>query len=137
MDLYAVMTEIATTVKTITGLRAFAYDPGSMAPPVALVGWPDRLDYVQTYARGVSRCTDLPMLVLVGKATQRIAAKRLGEYVAETGARSIPAKLEARAGSWVACDSLTVTGVDFPDASMAGVSYLAAQFHFDVIGKGA
>lgn len=136
MDLYAVKDEIATTLKTITGLRAYAWPPGSLVAPVALPGWPDRLDYMQTYGRGQSHCPDLPVLVVVGKASERAAAKRLGEYVAETGVKSIPAKLEARTGSWVACDTVTVSWVGFPAAQIAAVDYLAAEFHLDIVGRG-
>jgi hypothetical protein len=136
MDLYAVKDEIATVLKTITGLRAYAWAQGTVAAPAALPGWPDRLEYVGTYGRGQSRVPDLPLLVLVGKASERVAAKRLGEYVAETGAKSVPAKLEGRAGSWVACDVVTVTWVGFPAVTLAGVDYLAAEFHLDITGRG-
>jgi hypothetical protein len=137
MDLYAVKDEIATTVATIAGLRAYAWAQGSVAAPAALPGWPDRMDYVGTYGRGQSRVPDLPMLVVVGKASLRTAAKRLGEYVAESGAKSVPAKLEGRAGSWTTCDVVTVSWVGFPAVAIAGVDYLAAEFHLDIIGKGA
>jgi hypothetical protein len=137
VDVYAVRDEIATTLKTITGLRAYAWAQGTVAAPAALPGWPDRVDYVGTYGRGQSRIPDLPLLVVVGKASERIAAKRLGEYVAESGAKSIPAKLEGRAGSWTSCDVVTVSWVGFPAASIAGVDYLAAEFHLDITGKGA
>jgi hypothetical protein len=136
MDLYAVKDELATVLKTITGLRAYAWAQGSVEPPAALPGWPDRLDYVQTYGRGQSHVEDLPVLVLVGKASERVAAKRLGEYVAESGAKSIPATLEGRTGSWTTCDVVTVAWVGFPAVTLAGVDYLAAEFHLDITGKG-
>lgn len=137
MDLYAVKDEIATVLKTITGLRAYAWAQGTVAAPAALPGWPDRLEYVGTYGRGQSRVPDLPLLVLVGQASARASAKKLGEYVAESGVKSIPAKLEGRAGAWTTCDVVTVTWVGFPAVAIAGVDYLAAEFHLDIIGKGA
>jgi hypothetical protein len=136
VDLYAVRDELATVLKTITGLRAYAWAQGTVAAPAALPGWPDRLDYAQTYGRGMSHVPDLPVLVVVGKASERIAAKRLGEYVAETGAKSIPAKLEGRAGSWTTCDVVTVSWVGFPAVQLASVDYLAAEFHLDITGRG-
>lgn len=137
MDLYAVKSELATVLSTINGLRAFAYVPVSVSPPAALTGWPDRLEYVQTYGRGQSHVPDLPVLMVVGRASERAAAAALGAYVAETGTNSIPAKLEGRAGSWTTCDVVTVSWVGFPAVSLAGVDYLAAEFHLDIIGKGA
>lgn len=127
--------EIAAKLATITGLRAYAYDPGAITPPAALVAWPERISYVETYGRGKSRCPDLPVLLLVGKAAERTAAKRIGEYVATAGARSVPAKIES--STWVACDSVTVSWVGFPAVKYAGADYLAAEFHLDVIGGGA
>jgi hypothetical protein len=137
MDIYAVKDELATVLKTITGLRAYAWAQGAVSAPAALPGWPDRVEYVGTYGRGQSHVPDLPLLVLVGKASERVAAKRLGEYVAESGAKSIPLKLESRAGSWTTCDVVTVSWVGFPAVAVAGVDYLAAEFHLDIIGKGA
>lgn len=130
------MTEVTTQIDTIPGLRAYAFDPGSVVPPAALVGWPDRLDYAGTYGRGCTRVPDLPVLVVVSRATERTAAKRLGEYVAEAGTNSVPAKVMARAGSWVACDVVTVTSAEFLVATVGGIAYLAAEFHLDVTGKG-
>lgn len=137
MDLYAVMTEVATQLKTITGLRAYAWHQGTVAAPAALVGWPDRADYGQTYQRYQTRVPDLPVLLVVGKASERIAAKRLGEYVADTGAKSVPATILARAGSWTSCDVVNVAWVGFPAVALAGVDYLGAEFHLDVVGRGA
>jgi hypothetical protein len=137
VDLYAVMTEIATQIDSITTLRAYGWQQGTVQPPAALVGYPDSVDYAGTYGRYQTRVPDLPVLVLVGKASDRIAAKRLGEFLAETGAKSIPAKIMARAGSWVACDVVTVKSATFPAVQLAGVDYLAVEFHLDVVGKGA
>lgn len=137
MDVYAVKDEIATVLKTITGLRAYAWSQGTVATPAALPGWPDRIEYNGTYGRGQTHIPDLPLLLVVGMASQRIAAKRLGEYVADTGARSIPAKLQGRDGLWTSCDVVTVSSADFVVPSLAGVDYLGVEFHLDIIGKGA
>jgi hypothetical protein len=136
MDVYAVKDEIATVLKTITGLRAYTWAQSPVTPPAALPGWPDSIEYVGTYGRGQSKIPDLPLLVVVGQASQRVAAKRLGEYVAESGAKSIPAKLEGRAGSWTSCDVVTVLTATFPVVSIASVEYLAVEFHLEIVGKG-
>lgn len=137
MDLYAVMDEVSTLVHTITGLRNATWSARTVAAPAAIVGWPDRVDYGQTYQRYQARCTDLPMLVVCGKASERISAKRLGEYVTEVGAKSIPAKILSRVGLWTSCDLVNVVWVGFPAVTIAGVEYLAAEFHLDVVGRGA
>lgn len=136
MDVYAVMDEVSVLVHTIAGLRNATWSSGSVSPPAALAGWPDRIDFVGTYQRKQTRISDLPLLVVCGKASERVSAKRLGEFVSEAGVKSIPAKIMSRAGSWVACDVVDVKWVTFPQVSIAGVDYLAAEFHLDVIGKG-
>lgn len=137
MDLQAVREELCTVLKTITGLRAYPWAQGTIAAPAALPGWPDEIVYNGTYGRGMTHVPDLPLLVLVGKASERAAAKRLGEYVSDTGAKSIPAKLEGRAGLWVSCDTVTVDSASFESVALAGVEYLAVEFHLDIVGKGA
>jgi hypothetical protein len=136
VDIQAVRVEIATLLGTITGLRAYEYAKGAVNPPAALVGYPERLSYVNTYARGQTVAADLPVLLLVGRASDRAAAIALGAYCAETGAKSIPAKLEGRAGLWTSCDVVTCAEASFPDVSVAGVDLLAAEFRLQIIGKG-
>lgn len=136
MNVQTVKTEIATTLKTIAGLRVYDWSIGSAPPPMGLVGWPDEIQYVQTYGRGSTRIPDLPVLIALGKASDRTAATRLGAYLAETGAQSVPAILEARAGSWAACDVVTVTSAKIMVITLGAVDYLAAEFHLDITGKG-
>lgn len=136
MDLDAVSTEIQTQLATITGLRVPPWGAKQPQPPVALVALPVKVDYDETYGRGKDRYPDLPVVVLVGAAEERASRKKLAEYVAGSGAKSVKAVLEARA--WVACDSVRVASCEFDDtATYGGGPYLAAIFHLDVIGKGA
>jgi hypothetical protein len=137
VDVYAVRLEVSSLLGTMTGLRAASWAQSPVAPPIALVGWPDVVDFRQTYARGTSRIPDLPALVVVGKASLRSAEKALGAFVSETGSKSVPALIEAHAGLWASCDVVTVASVTFPAVSIAGVDYLAAELHLDVTGKGA
>jgi hypothetical protein len=137
MNVQTVKTEISTLLATIPGIRAFDWGKGSGVPPMALVGWPDEVQYVQTYGRGQTRIPDLAVLVGIGKVSERTAAVRLGAYLDETGAQSIPAKIESRTGAWVACDVVTVTSAKIMIITLGGVDYLAAEFHLDITGKGA
>jgi hypothetical protein len=136
VDLWAVMDEISTVAHTITGLRNATWASASVTPPALMAGWPERVEFSGTYQRKQTRVPDLPLLVVVGRASGRVSAKRLGEFVAETGTKSVPAKIMARAGLWVACDMVDVKSVTFPAVSIGAIDYLAAEFHLDVIGKG-
>lgn len=137
MDLQAVREEITTVLKTITGLRAYSWAQPTVVPPAALLLWPEEIVYNGTYGRGMTSVPNLPLLVLVGKSSERVASKRLGEYVSDVGAKSIPAKLENRAGLWVSCDVVTVTQATFQQAVVGANEYLAVEFTLDIVGKGA
>jgi hypothetical protein len=136
MDAYAVRVELATVLKTISGLRAYEWAQTPVTPPVALPGWPDEIQYVGTYGQGQTRIPDLPLLVVVGQSSQRVAAKRLGEYLSEAGAKSITAKIHGRT-AWTSCDVVTVTSAKIMVVTISAVEYLAAEFHLDITGKGA
>jgi hypothetical protein len=134
MNLTDVMDEVAAAVDEITGLRMFAYPPGSLVAPAGAVSYPDSIDYDQTYGRGVDRISALPVIVVVGKATERAARNSVSAYTAGGGDRSVKAHLEGRA--WTSCDDVSVTTARFDVYTIAGVDYLAALFSLDIIGPG-
>lgn len=137
MDIIAVREEIRVELAKITGLRAVTAAPTQPPVPAALVMMPEKIEYGLSGNRMLSRVTDLEVLVVCGAASTRTAPAVLGAYTAETGAKSVPAIIEAHARQWVACDDVTVGWVDFPDVSIKGVDYLCASFHLQIIGKGA
>lgn len=135
MDLEAVSEEIRTALGGITGLRVPVWGVGEVQAPAAVVTLPESVDFDETYGRGKDRYPDLQVVVLVGSPEERASIKALAKYVAGSGAKSIKAVLEAY--TWTTCESVRVTGADFPRATFAGTPYLAAAFHLDIIGKGA
>lgn len=137
MDLEAVRVELVTVVDAIPGLRAYAWAPGVVSPPAAFPLLPDMINYGQTYGRGKTHIPDLPLVVVVGRASERAASKLIAAYAAESGPSSVPAAIEAREGMWTSCDTVTVTSCGFPTVSIAAVEYLAAEFHLNIVGKGA
>ncbi|HKX46586.1 MAG TPA: hypothetical protein VJP77_07775 [Planctomycetota bacterium] len=134
VNLADVMDEVAAQLDTITGLRAFAYPPDALVPPAAVVSYPDEVSYDQTYARGMDRIT-LPVVVLVGKASDRMSRDTIAGYVDGTGAGSIKAVVEA--GTYTACDTVRVSRCEFDVVRIAGIDYLAALFELDITGQGA
>ena len=136
MDLEAVSLEIQAQLGTITGLRVPPWGAKQPQVPAALVALPTKVDFDETYGRGKDRYPDLPVVVLVGAAEERASRKKLAEFAAGSGAKSVKAVLEAR--TWTSCDSVRVTSVDFDDtATYVGEPFLAAIFHLDIIGRGA
>lgn len=139
MDLYAVMTEIDTRLKTITGLRVAEFGfPGSVKPPAAVQYPPDRITFDQTYGRGLDVYEDHIVVVFVGMSSTRAAMKEIAPYLAGSGAKSIKAKLDMSAAApYVSCADLQVVWAELDTPKMAGADYLAALFHCKIHGSGA
>ncbi|MEV6306480.1 hypothetical protein AB0M02_44230 [Actinoplanes sp. NPDC051861] len=134
MKLDAVMDEAAAVLREISGLNVSAYPPGSLTAPAGYVSYPTSIDLDEAYGRGEDRFTDLPLVLLAGKATDRAARDTVAAWSAGSGPRSVKAHMEAHA--WASCDDLTVTSVEFDVETIAGVPYLAAMFKATVVGPG-
>jgi hypothetical protein len=135
MKLDLVMDEVAAALGQITGLRMFAYPPPTVVPPAGIVSYPERIDYDQTYGRGMDRIVGLPVVLVVGKAVDRAARDTAARWAAGSGAGSVKAVLEA--ATYTTCDVLTVTSCSFDVVTIAGVDYIAAMFSLDIAGQGA
>jgi hypothetical protein len=134
VKLDAVMDEAAAVLRQISGVNVFAYPPGSLTAPAGYVSYPQSIDFDETYGRGEDRFTDLPLVLLAGKATDRAARDTVTAWVAGDGPKSVKARMEAHA--WESCDDLTVTSCEFDVEMIAGVPYLAAMFKATVVGAG-
>ncbi|MGC4942139.1 hypothetical protein [Kribbella sp. DT2] len=134
MNLGDVMDEIADSVRTITGLRVYAYPPNKIAAPAAIVTYPDTYTFDETYGRGMDRISDLPVIVLVGKVSDRASRDNVAKYVNGSGSTSIKAAVEA--GAHTAFDTVRVTGVSFDVIGIGAVEYLGATFTLDIAGQG-
>lgn len=134
MNLADVMEEVAGRLGTINGLRVFAYPPDDVHPPAAIVSYPDTYTFDETYQRGMDRMA-VPVVLVVGKPTDRSSRDRLAQYCDGSGPASVKAALEA--ADYVACHSVRVTGIEFDVVSIAGTDYMAARFDLDVAGQGS
>lgn len=134
MDLGDVMDEVAAGLEPIVGLRVHAYPIAKITPPAAIVSYPESIDYDATMARGTDRITGLPVLVIVGKASDRTARDAIAPYAAGSGPSSVKARLEA--GTYTAFDFLTVTSCEFDTVTIGNIDYLAALFRLDIVGPG-
>jgi hypothetical protein len=140
MDLYTVMTEIDTRLKTITGLRVaeFGY-PGSVTGTTAVQYPPDRINFDGAYGRGMDDYDDHLIVVLTGMANRRAALKRLAPFLRGSGAQSIKACLDPVpiVTAWASCSDVTVKYAEIDMPKLGGVEYLAALFHCKITGVGA
>lgn len=134
MNLHDVMGELGTQLDTIAGLRGFGFPPDRLTPPAAVVSYPEDITYDVTYGRGKDRIT-LPVVVVVGRPTDRTAAKKLGEYASGSGATSIKQVVEA--GSYTAFDAVRVMSAEFDVFTIGGTDYMGALFMLDIGGSGS
>lgn len=134
MNLANVMDEVAAQIDTIAGLRAFGWPRDNVSPPAAIVSYPEDYNFDATYGRGMDRLT-LPVIVVVGRVSDRKARDRLGAYCDGSGTSSIKAVVEA--GTYTSLDEVRVTGIEFDAIDIAGVTHVAAAFSLDIAGQGA
>lgn len=133
MNLANVMDEIGASLRGINGLRVFPYPVGTATPPAALVVWPDEYIYDGAYGRGMDRMT-LQVVLLVGKPSLRPSRDALAKYLDGAGPASVKAAVDG--GTYVACDSVTVTKALVDVYNLGGTDYLGAIFDVDIAGRG-
>lgn len=134
MDLGEVMQAVSDRLDTIDGLRCFPYPPGTVSPPAAVVSFPDTITFDETYGRGMDRMT-LPVVVVVGRPTDRSTRDALALYCNGSGASSVKAVLES--GAYSEFHTVRVTGIEFDVVSIGGTDYMAAMFDLDIAGQGS
>jgi hypothetical protein len=133
VDLNEVMTELTDALTTIDGLRIAVVGEKPVVP-AAYVSYPDTMTYDGSYGRGQDSLT-LQVVVLAGRTVARATRAALAAYADGNGEGSVKTVLDGY--TYTACDSVTVTSVEFEALSLAGVDYMAAMFNVSVVGTGA
>lgn len=131
LDLNTVMDAVGVRLKTIPGLRVYDYPPDAVAVPAAVVGYPEAVEYDQTYAAGADMAVFV-VHVLVGKNSDRASRDGIGAYVSRAGAAAVKTVLEADPTLAGAADTLRVQRAQFGTIDVGGVEYLAASFPVEV-----
>jgi hypothetical protein len=139
MDLSAVLAELETRLKTITGLRTSVGFSDKINAPEAVVLPPDTIRFDGTYGRGMDYYDDVQVVLAVGRPNPRSALAAIAPYLAGSGSKSIKAKLDDRPGSgYASCSTVTVERAELDDtAQLGGATFLAAIFHINITGPGA
>jgi hypothetical protein len=135
MDVAAVMDQVAAQLDTIAGLRVFAYPPDSLTPPAAVVSYPDEGIFDESYGRGMDRLT-LPVVLVIGRVSDRASRTELAAYCNGSGARSVKAVVEAGA-AYTAFHSVRVISFEVEAVTIGGADHIAATFDLDIAGSGA
>lgn len=131
-----VMDDVARRLDLIEGLRTYGFPPDKVDVPAAVVSYPDQYTYDGTYRRGADRMT-LPVVAVVGRASDRAARDLLSAYVDGDGPASFKRVLESDdLPAYTAFHSLRVTEVEFDVVTIGGVDFVAALFDLDILGSG-
>lgn len=122
INLNTAMDALGTALDGVTVLRVSDYEASSGATPAGMVLLPDTLYYDNTMGRGTDRAT-FPVVVIVGKVSDRAARDRLAGFCDGTGAATVSVK-----AALDAIPAARVESVTFKTVTWGGVPYLAAEF---------
>jgi hypothetical protein len=131
-----VMDELALTVGAATGLTAYEWPPATVpgGRPCVIVSYPERINYDQTYGRGEDEIADLPVMVVVGKPTDRETRERAAPWADGDGVQSLKRAIEGHA--WQSCGDVQVVFAEFEVVTIAGVQYLSVTLSCNITGPG-
>lgn len=93
IDVEAIRSGLATNLATISGLRTSGNVPDNPNPPVA-VCFLETIEYDETFRNGLHTLM-FRIMVVVSRADDRTAQRKLNEYVSPDGARSIKTAVES------------------------------------------
>lgn len=122
---------IATNLGTISGLRTSAEVPDNPSPPIAMVNL-DSIEYHTAMQNGLNTL-QFTVSVIVGRAAEREAQRRLDAYISPSGASSVKAGVESDRTLSGECQDLVCTGVNSVGSiTINDQTYLAAEFQVTV-----
>lgn len=122
---------IADALGKIRGLRTAATIPEDPKPPIAVVTAPT-ITYDTAFGRGMDTYS-FPVMVIVGRVSDRVAQQTLDAFCAPTGSSSIKAAIHANPTLSGACQSARVVEMNnYGSISINDVEYLSAEFTVQV-----
>lgn len=125
---------LANNLATITGLRTAAEIPDNPSPPIAIVQL-QRVSFDGAFAKGMTTY-DFTVSVIVGRAAEREAQRRLDAFASSSGDSSVKAALESDRTLAGECFDLRVSEMANIGAVLLGeASYLAADFVVTVFAE--
>jgi len=132
LDLNAVMDAIGARLVGVTGLRVYDYAADAASPPAAVVSLPEIVEYDVVGGRGADRVV-IPVMVLVGRVSDRAARDQIAQYVSGTGASSVKTAIEGGTGDLGAvAHTVRVTEARIDVVTIGQVDYLGASFDVEV-----
>jgi hypothetical protein len=135
MNIGNVYAELAGRLETIPDLKhIFPYPADDVTSPAGVMGYPEQIEYDQTYGRGMDRIRELPVFLVAGRPNAKAAMEKAAAWSSGAGTHSVKAVLES--GDYESFDEVTVTACTFGVETIGGTDYVAARFVLDVVGSG-
>jgi hypothetical protein len=129
-----IRTGLATRLATIAGLRTSSYIPDQINPPVAVV-MPSKITFDRAMHRGLDEY-EFTVMVLVGRADERVAQTLLDDYCNPTGTSSIKTAVEGDRTLGGVVSDLRVTEMRGISPVLVGdTTYLTAEFVVSVFAQ--
>jgi hypothetical protein len=130
LDVNAALDAIGVRLATIAGLRVSDHPPDTVVVPAAIVPFPESITYDESYGGG-SDSMVVPVTVVVGKLTPRVARDVLGVYLTRSGPSSIKAAVDGNLGGAVA-DARVARTSHIGGILINGTEYFGATFQVEV-----
>ena len=123
---------LKTAIQTISGLRAYDYQPEQVNPPFAYPVLTE-IRYHETGMGLGGVVMDFTVTVVVSRQSERVAQDTLDGYMAMTGASSVRAAIEADRTLGGVCDDLIVVSAgNLIQVDANDTLYLAVDFKVTV-----
>lgn len=131
MTIAGIRQGLTTNLGTITGLRTASEIPDQASPPIAIVSL-QSIDYHNAMQNGMTNFI-FTVQVIVGRAAEKEAQRRLDQYAEPTGATSVKSAIESDKSLNGNCQTLIVDSMpSVGSLQMNDQTYLAAEFSVQV-----
>jgi hypothetical protein len=119
-------------INSISGLRAFDYQPDQVNPPFAFPTL-DTVTYHQTGMASGGVVMNFTITLIVNRSSERTAQDQLDQYMNWDGAKSLRAAIESDRTLGGVCDDLIVTNAEnLTNIDANDTLYLAVDFKVTV-----
>lgn len=136
-DLTTIIDGIEALLGGISGLKVVDHMPGTINPPVAVIGAPE-VDYDAAMNRGQDRVV-VPIFVLVSRSDNRGSQKDLHGYASGSGSTSVKAVINADRTLNGALEGKSARVTNFRPLGLeevAAVGYFGGRFDVEIHTRG-
>lgn len=137
MKVTAFMDEVAEKLRVGPSLngRTFAWPVSPVQPNSAIVGYPARGKFDETYGRGTDTLEAAVVLIL-GPVTAKQTKDQVAKYLNDDSPEYIPTLLDGDEDDYESCDGVRVADYEMDTYTIGAADHLAIVFVLAVTGPG-